>query len=571
MAALLLILCLLFTGAVSADEIRGGGGGGGGSGDITSVWTDTSGDVSALIAGSGDTFNAAAADWSIPTTQSTSLAGTCTQGWMHQKTDAGGSITYVCSATDTWSKLLIGTDNIATATALASDPSDCSANQFANAIAVSGNLTCGAIGDADVPDTITVSNYLPLAGGTLTGQIVTDNLGVEFDESDTNPTCAAGNFNIFADLSEGKLKKCTDGVASDLDTTGGTPGGSTTQVQYNNAGAFGGISGATTDGTTLTLVAPVLGAATATSINKVVLTAPATAATLTLIDSTVVTGPAATGTLATLAGTESLTNKKLGSLTTNGFVKTSNSDGTLSVDTTTYLSTIAPLILTDANTVEQYNGTTTQAFNLYRTRTNATTFERLMFGYGIKSANTWGFRMLSNSDGSGTARSFEFVTNGNTTPLTVGATVTSSPTVQIGLDTTSAALNGRLNIGSASATTATSGNHYDVHIQAGASTASTSTLNYMPLRITGTVNYANATPGSGHYEMVSIAAVETALPTGTNYLIRAAAGVAGTTDKFTVTNAGVVDAIGGYKANGTAGVTVTTCTSFTLGICTAGT
>lgn len=40
---------------------------------------------------------------------------------------------------------------------------------------------------------------------------------------------------------------------------GGTPGGSTTQVQYNNTGVFGGISGATTDGTTLTLVAPVLG------------------------------------------------------------------------------------------------------------------------------------------------------------------------------------------------------------------------------------------------------------------------------------------------------------------------
>jgi hypothetical protein len=40
---------------------------------------------------------------------------------------------------------------------------------------------------------------------------------------------------------------------------GGTPGGSTTQVQYNNAGAFGGITGATTDGTSLTLVAPILG------------------------------------------------------------------------------------------------------------------------------------------------------------------------------------------------------------------------------------------------------------------------------------------------------------------------
>jgi hypothetical protein len=41
--------------------------------------------------------------------------------------------------------------------------------------------------------------------------------------------------------------------------SGGTPGGSTTQVQYNNAGVFGGITGATTNGTALTLVAPVLG------------------------------------------------------------------------------------------------------------------------------------------------------------------------------------------------------------------------------------------------------------------------------------------------------------------------
>lgn len=36
----------------------------------------------------------------------------------------------------------------------------------------------------------------------------------------------------------------------------GSPGGSTTQVQYNNAGAFAGISGATTDGTKMTLTNP---------------------------------------------------------------------------------------------------------------------------------------------------------------------------------------------------------------------------------------------------------------------------------------------------------------------------
>jgi hypothetical protein len=37
------------------------------------------------------------------------------------------------------------------------------------------------------------------------------------------------------------------------------PGGSNTQLQYNNSGAFGGITGATTNGTALTLVAPALG------------------------------------------------------------------------------------------------------------------------------------------------------------------------------------------------------------------------------------------------------------------------------------------------------------------------
>lgn len=45
-----------------------------------------------------------------------------------------------------------------------------------------------------------------------------------------------------------------------------------------------------------------------------------------------------TGTAATLAGSESLTNKKLGSLTTNGFVKTSSGDGTLSVSSSVSIS-----------------------------------------------------------------------------------------------------------------------------------------------------------------------------------------------------------------------------------------
>lgn len=92
----------------------------------------------------------------------------------------------------------------------------------------------GAATDAQIPDTITASNYLPLAGGTLTGQLGADNLGIEFEESDTNPACAAGNYSLYADLSENKLKACQNGTASDLLTPAG--GGIT---------SLGGQTGAT--------------------------------------------------------------------------------------------------------------------------------------------------------------------------------------------------------------------------------------------------------------------------------------------------------------------------------------
>lgn len=54
----------------------------------------------------------------------------------------------------------------------------------------------------------------------------------------------------------------------------GTPGGLNLQVQYNNAGSFGGISGAVTNGTILNLTNPLIGGATITtsSVNGVTLT-----------------------------------------------------------------------------------------------------------------------------------------------------------------------------------------------------------------------------------------------------------------------------------------------------------
>jgi hypothetical protein len=111
--------------------------------------------------------------------------------------------------------------------------------------------------------TQTFSGGIAANGGiTLaTGQqIGASNFGIEFAESDTNPTCAAGNYTIFADLSETKLKKCTNGTVSDLDTTGGgglTVGGAissgaTNRVLYEDgSNLLAESANFTYDGTTL--------------------------------------------------------------------------------------------------------------------------------------------------------------------------------------------------------------------------------------------------------------------------------------------------------------------------------
>lgn len=86
-----------------------------------------------------------------------------------------------------------------------------------------GTYSFRAIADGDIPDTITVSNYLPLAGGTVTDEIVLDENGIEFQETDTLTDCssfATTGGGIFYDDSEGKFKKCQDNTLTDLDTSG---------------------------------------------------------------------------------------------------------------------------------------------------------------------------------------------------------------------------------------------------------------------------------------------------------------------------------------------------------------
>ena len=75
--------------------------------------------------------------------------------------------------------------------------------------------------NVNVGGTFGVTGSTTLTGAlTLADTLTTSENGIEFTESDTNPDCIAGDYTIYSDLSEGKLKKCQNGVVSDLDMTG---------------------------------------------------------------------------------------------------------------------------------------------------------------------------------------------------------------------------------------------------------------------------------------------------------------------------------------------------------------
>lgn len=148
------------------------------------------------------------------------------------------------------------------------------------------------------------------ANHTLTGVVSASQGGTGIVNNDASTITISGSFGITFTISAAtSLTLPTSGTvattSNKLSAFAATTSAELAGVISDETG-----SGALVFATSPTLVTPTLGSATATSINKVAITAPATSATLTLIDGTTVTGPAASGTIMTLGNAETVTGAK---------------------------------------------------------------------------------------------------------------------------------------------------------------------------------------------------------------------------------------------------------------------
>jgi len=169
----------------------------------------------------------------------------------------------------------------------------------ANVFATSPTLVTPILG-TPTSATLTNATGLPLSTG-VTGQLPVANGGT----GTATPSIVAGTNVTVTGTWPNQTIAASGG--------GGSPGGSTTEVQYNNAGVFAGITGATSNGTALTLVAPVLGTPASATLTNATGLPLSTGVTGTLPIANGGTGQTtlAAASIVTYTGTETLTNKTL--------------------------------------------------------------------------------------------------------------------------------------------------------------------------------------------------------------------------------------------------------------------
>ncbi len=288
-----------------------------------------------------------------------------------------------------------------------------------------GNGTAMAVATSGV-------NYAPATSGTSivkgngSGGFTNTVSGTDYAPATSGSSILYGNGSGgFSNVTIGSNLTFSAGTLSAAGGGGGgTPGGSNTQLQYNAASAFGGITGATTDGTTLTLVAPVLGAATATTINKVSITAPASSATLAIADGKTLTVSNNATVSGTNTGDQTITLS--GDISGSGTGAITTAIGSTKVTNAMLAGSIAAskLIGSDITTLGTiatgvWNGTTL-AYNYGGTGLTAATAHNTMVGSGIG----WASKALPNClDSAGQHLNFDTSTDSYTCGTTSATSV----------------------------------------------------------------------------------------------------------------------------------------------------
>ena len=214
-----------------------------------------------------------------------------------------------------------------------------------------GGTTAVAIDTAQI---VTLSKSLALLGST-SGSVTIAAPATAGTQSYTLPT-AAPAVNGYA------LTSTTAGVMSWAASGGGggSPGGRTTQVQYNSSGSFAGSANMTFDGTTLTAAGfsgPLNGTVGATTANTGAFTTLSASSTVSGTGfSTYLASPPAIGGTAPAAGTFT-TAKAIAAATQDSVLLQGRAGGTSS-----YVATITPTTLTASRTLTLPDSTATLGY-----------------------------------------------------------------------------------------------------------------------------------------------------------------------------------------------------------------
>ena len=226
------------------------------------------------------------------------------------------------------------TGNASTSTALAGDPTDCGANQFAQSIVASGNLTCSSIGDADVPNNITID--LATLASTITNAtfttaltVNTGTVGITGNIANTSVLTLGAGASSISGANTGDQDISSYMQDTDIDTFAelqswavGYTDNDTTYVSsdFTHDDLSGFVANEHLDWTSD------LGA---TNIHV---------GNYTDTNTTYTAGTGLTLTTGAFGVNTSQNIATLSNLTTNGFITTSGGIGTLGIDTNTYLT-----------------------------------------------------------------------------------------------------------------------------------------------------------------------------------------------------------------------------------------